>query len=204
MGGKAQRVIVKRLDEDAYVLTDPAHGIEFHVDHLRRERHELVGELRVACGMLGTRAIDGVLSHAAFNFSSAQTRSQRARLLGERARTNGKVDWLGLLEECCQHVLHADRSGQPAILLRTVPRPAPDDETTSTAARTEGPRNDLVRRRNDQTISRSTSRANSRRCGVNDGYFDWEPARASIDRLERLTGPTMPAIQYVLCPAARV
>jgi hypothetical protein len=45
-------VIVKRLDEDAFVLTDPTHGIEFHVDHLRRDRHELVGELRVACGML--------------------------------------------------------------------------------------------------------------------------------------------------------
>jgi hypothetical protein len=203
MGGKAQRVIVRRIDEDAYVLTDPTHGIEFHVDHLRRERHELVGELRVACGMLGTRAIEGVLSHAAFNFSSAQTRSQRARLLGERARTNGKVDWLGLLEETCQHVLQAERTGQPAVLLRTVLRPVADDEYDVDGLRV--PKHHPTIWFGDGSTFKSylalhVASEIQRRYQVNVGYFDWElDAGQHRDRLERLTGPMMPAIHYVRC-----
>ena len=208
MGGKAQRMIVKRLDDDAFVLTDATLGIEFHVDHLRRDRHELVGELRVACGMLGTKAIDGVLSHASFNFSSAQSRSQRARLLGERARTNNKVDWLGLLEEACQHVLQADRTGQPAVLLRTVLRPTPDDEFDVDGLR--APKHHPTIWFGDGATFKSYLALHlaseiERRYHVHVGYFDWElDASPQRDRLERLTGPMMPAVHHVRCDRALV
>jgi hypothetical protein len=49
----------------------------------------------VACGIIGARAIDGVLSIGSLNISSPRMRQERAKLLAERARTNGKIDWLG-------------------------------------------------------------------------------------------------------------
>jgi len=51
----------------------------------------------------------------------------RARLLRERAQTNGTVDWFGLLEGLCQRVHQAEREGNPAIDLRTVARTERDD-----------------------------------------------------------------------------
>ncbi len=36
---------------DGYKLSLPAHGIEFEVDRLRRERQELLGELTVRCNL---------------------------------------------------------------------------------------------------------------------------------------------------------
>jgi hypothetical protein len=113
---------------DSYVITDASNGIEYHVAGLHRERSgELIGELRVACGIIGARAIDGVLSEGSFNFGSVPARSQRAKLLTERARTGGKIDFLAHLEEVCQRVNAAERTGKPGVLLRTV-KPAPPDD----------------------------------------------------------------------------
>ena len=121
-------MIFRRVDDGEYVAIDPQFSVEFHIDHLRRDRHELVGELRVVAGFLGN---EGVLSHASFNFSSAQTRSQRARLLAEQARTKpGEVPWLALLEETCQLALKAERTGDPGILLRSAAPATPDDTFT--------------------------------------------------------------------------
>src|SRR5262249_13539904 len=50
--------------EDHYRLSLPALDIVFDMDRLRRERHELVGELSVHCGLPGTRTLDGTLSIA--------------------------------------------------------------------------------------------------------------------------------------------
>ena len=87
--------------EGHYMLTYPDRGIEFTVDRLRRERHELYCELSVACGVVGARAIDGVLSVGTFNVSSPTASQQRAKLLAERARASG-IDWATMLEELRQ------------------------------------------------------------------------------------------------------
>jgi hypothetical protein len=113
---------------DVYAITEPGTSIEYYVSHLRRERSgDLVGELRVCCGIVGSKAIDGVLSEGSFNYSSVPARSQRAKLLGERARTNGKIDFLAQLEEVCQLTMAGERTGRPGVLLRTVRPAVPDD-----------------------------------------------------------------------------
>jgi hypothetical protein len=83
------------LDDDRYRLSLPQIGVVFEVDRLRRERNELVGELCVRCVLPGARTVDGSLSIADLNLSSARARSERARLLAERA--NGRdLDWIAL------------------------------------------------------------------------------------------------------------
>jgi len=66
------------------------------------------------------------LSIADFNLSSARARQDRAKLLSLRANT-GDLDWVGLVEEFCQRVLQAERTGQPAVDLRTLELPAADE-----------------------------------------------------------------------------
>lgn len=99
-----------------WIMEFPKHGIRFECDRLRRERHELVGELLVRCERPEAQTINGVLTLADFNFSSLRARQDRAKHLAVRARTNGKeIDWYGLLEEFCQGVFSQERAGAPAI-----------------------------------------------------------------------------------------
>jgi len=118
--GPASDGLFRLAAEGHYTLAFPDHGIEFTADRLRRERHELHCELSVACGIVGARVIDGTLSVGSFNVSSPAAAQQRAKLLSERARTNGRIDWAGMLEELRQRVLVAERTGEPSISLRTV------------------------------------------------------------------------------------
>jgi hypothetical protein len=111
---------------DGYMLELAAAGTTLRVERLRRERGELIGELTVSCVLPGTRSPNGILSVADFNLSSARARTDRGKLLAERSQA--PMDWAGLLEELCQYVIAAERTGQPAILLRDVPRPNVEDD----------------------------------------------------------------------------
>ena len=111
---------------DGYQLEILKLGTELRVERLRRDRGELVGELTVSCSLMGTRSANGILHVADFNLSSARARTERAKILAERANTTD-IDWAGLLEELCQHVIREERAGQPAVVLRDVPAPPPDD-----------------------------------------------------------------------------
>lgn len=98
------------------------HLIQFECNRLRRERHELIGELLVRCGRPEAQTVNGVLTLADFNFSSLRARQDRARHLAERARTNAKeIDWYGLLEEFCQGVFELERAGAPSIDIWELP-----------------------------------------------------------------------------------
>jgi hypothetical protein len=114
------------LGDGRYRLTIPDIGIEFDCDRLRRDRHELIGELSVKCGLAGARTFQGVLSVGDLNFSSVRARSDRARVLGGAARTKD-LDWHGLIEEFVQRVLAAERVGLPSVSLRDVPLPDAED-----------------------------------------------------------------------------
>ena len=81
-----------------YRLTVPALGIALELDRLRRERHELTGELAVSCEWRGAKTVDGLLSVADFNVSSARARQDRARLLAERSQSE-EFDWLSRFVE---------------------------------------------------------------------------------------------------------
>ena len=63
---------------------------------------DLIGDLSVSSGLVGAHDVDGVLSEGSFNFSSVPARAQRAKLIAQAARTNGKINFLQQLEEVCK------------------------------------------------------------------------------------------------------
>jgi len=117
----AQRVF-ERLDEGRYRMQIPGIASELEIDLLRREDGNLVGELIARCHLPGNRGVDGLLSLADFNISSARARSERAKIIATRANTKAEeVDWPGIVEDFCQRVLLAEREGEPAVDLADVP-----------------------------------------------------------------------------------
>ena len=191
----------ERLSDDRYALSLPQLGIVLETDRLRREHNELIGELCVRCKLPGVRTYDGTLSIADFNLSSARARSDRAKLLADRSNLKD-LDWAGYLEEMCQCVLAAERAGQPAVDLRELERPAPDD-----AIRAEGL---SLPRRHPAIFFGDGGAAKSyvglylggrmAEQGIVVALFDWELAGEDHrDRLERLFGKGMPRICYARC-----
>ena len=189
------------ITEDCFRLTIAELGITFEIDRLRRESGSLIGELAVHCTLPGTRSPDGNLSIADFNVSSARARSERAKILTERANTQ-TLDWAAMLEEFCQQVLQTERRGQPAIDLRTLPKPEEDDEIVVDCF--------AFPRRHPTIIFGDGGAVKSylglefigrmAMQGINVAFFDWELAGEDHrDRLERLFGSNMPRIIYARC-----
>jgi hypothetical protein len=114
------------IDDGHYRLAVPDLGVVLEIDRLRRERHELIGELTVRCALAGARTVDGVLSIGSFNLSSPTARTQRAKLL--REQSDAELPFLDLLEELCQRTIAAERNGSPARPLQSYERPGPDAE----------------------------------------------------------------------------
>lgn len=184
-----------------YVLSLLEVGIQFDLDRVRRDHHELVGELSVRCDLAGARTFEGTLSIADFNLSSARARKERGTLLAERSKAP-ELDWLGLLEEFVQRVLAAERTGQPAVLLRDLEKPTVDEDIE-----VEGFR---LLRRHPMIVFGDGGAAKSllglylagqlERRGARTLFVDWEFAGEDHrDRLERLFGAEMPAVRYVRC-----
>lgn len=192
----------EQVTEGQFRLTIPNTAVVLEVDRLRRDRHELVGELCVRCTLPGVPTYDGALSIADFNLSSARARSDRASLLNKRSNTGIEIDWLGHLEEFCQRVLAAERMGQPAVDLRQLERPNPDDILCVEGIRL--PRRHPAIIFGDGGAAKSYTGLYLAGClvqqGLNVALFDWELAGEDHrDRLERLFGPIMPLIQYARC-----
>ena len=191
----------RAVGEGRYVFAIPDLRLELDVDRLRRERHELKGELAVRCGLAGAKTVNGnSLSVADFNLSSARARTDRGRHLGRLADA-AEIDWDRLLEEFCQRVLMAEREGQPARLLREVPRSV-DDHLDVVGVR--------LHRRHPVILFGDGGAAKSYLAlnllghldqrGLRSLYCDWEfSGEDHRDRLERLFGSDMPAVQYVRC-----
>jgi AAA domain len=190
------------VSEDRYRLSIPGIGVALEIDRLRRDHNELLGELSVRCELPGARAVNGNLSIADFNLSSARARIDRAKFLAGRAAVK-EIDWTSLVEEFCQRVLVADRAGQPAVDLRTLPRPSADDDMVAV----EGlalPRRHPGILFGDGGAGKSylalylAGRIAEK--GVPVALFDWELAGDDHrDRLERLFPDGMPRILYARC-----
>jgi hypothetical protein len=110
-----------------YVMVVPHCEVTFDLDRVRRERHELWGELIVKCDLKGAKTIAGVLAASDFNMSGQTSRGLRAKFLSERAQAK-EIDWTGLVEEFCQRVITFDRQGADAPVLRDIPAPVKDDD----------------------------------------------------------------------------
>ncbi len=190
------------LADGVYCLSLKDLGISLTVDRLRRDRQELVGELCVRCELAGARLVDGALSTADMNFSSARARSDRGKLLQERSRAKD-VDWIGLVEELAQRVLTAERAGAPSVSLRDLPRP------DGSGAEFELLGFHLPRRHpcilfGDGGAAKSYIAlkllADLAECGLRVGYFDWElSGEDHRERLGRLCASVLPDIRYVRC-----
>jgi hypothetical protein len=191
----------RQVGDAHYQLSIGSLGVQFTVDRLRRERNELIGELSVKCDMAGARTVDGFLSIADFNLSSAQARTTRAKILIERSEAPD-IDWVGLLEELCQKTITAERSGSPSRLLHTFDRPGADvvhdvdgwpllrEHMTILFADGGGLKSYLALHAGGSLAQR----------GVQVLYVDWELGGPDHrDRLERLFGAEMPNVHYLRC-----
>jgi len=170
-----------------------ALGLVFDVDYLRRDRHQLHGELTVGRG-------EQILAAGDFNFSSVRARTERARYL--ESRTSMKLDWTGMLEELAQRVLAAEREGEPAVSLREIPCPTPDDTLT-----VEGlpllARHPVIWFGDGGTAKSYLAlyvAGQLAKRGHRVGFFDWELAGDDHRlRLEQLFGDDMPELRYLRC-----
>jgi hypothetical protein len=202
MGEAVTEGVFRIVADGQYTIAFPDRGIEFTADRLRRERHELHCELSVACGIVGARAIDGVLSVGTFNLSSPSAAQQRAKLLAERARASG-IDWAGMLEELRQRVITAERTGEPSVTLRAVPRTANVIDQFDVMGITN-PRRHAACWFGDGGTGKSMLALRYGgeliRMGERVGLFDWELDRETHEhRLFDIFGPDAPAFQYVRC-----
>lgn len=184
-----------------YELRVEALGIALRFTHVRRERHELIGELLVECDLHGARTIAGVLSAADFNASSLRARQDRARHL--EARSNAKdIDWFGLIDELCQRALAEESQGEPAVVLRDVDDPPVEDLHDILGIR-------LARRHPSIVFSPGGSlkslfglkaAGDLEQQGLRTAFVDWElDAVTHRRRLRGLYGEAMPAVRYVRC-----
>jgi hypothetical protein len=193
-----------QVGDGTYRLTVLSLGVQFTVDRLRRERSELIAELGVACDITGAHTIDGFLSIADCNLSSAHARATRAKLLAERSEAPD-IDWHGLVEELCVRTIAAERQGTPSKPLHLFERtegsavldvdgwPWLRDQAMMTFADGGGLKSYLAL---------YGAGVLSRR-GVKIGYVDWElSGHEHRDRLERLFGADgdgLPVIHYFRC-----
>ncbi len=197
----AERCSFDRIDEGHYSFVIQDLGLEVVVDRLRRRSGELHGELSVRSSLPGARTFEGVVSVASINLSSTRARQERAKYLANRTRDD-ETDWVGLLEEFSQRVLGAERAGQPAVLLRDIPRPKPDDVLHVDGFPLPRRHGTLVFGDGGAAKSLLALYIGGRldRDGHRVGFFDWELAGEDHrERLERLFPGDLPGIFYARC-----
>ena len=193
----------KAFGDDRYRLTIADIGVTLEIDRLRRDHHELIGELSASCDLPGAKTVNGTLSIADFNLSSARARQDRAKLLTLRSDTREHLDWTAVIEEFCQLVLQADRNGQPAVDLRTLERPNRDDVMLEVEGLTLPRHHPSVLFGDGGAVKSYEALYFAGRIaekGISVAFFDWELAGDDHrDRLERLFPDGMPRIMYARC-----
>jgi hypothetical protein len=193
----------RRIGEDRYFMRLVGIPIEFDVEHVRRERGELIGELYVRTELYGARVFAGILSAGTFNVSSPTRRQALAKVLADAARTSREqIDWTFLLEEFCIRVLEAERAGASAVNLRDVPLRDGDDHHNIDGL--------ILHKRQAGMLFADASSAKSLLAlvaagrlaerGERVGFFDFElDAPDQKVRYHRLFGDSGPDITYVRC-----
>ena len=95
-------------------------GVVFEADRMRREHHQLTGELRVMVPpsrFPDAKVLEsGIISWGEMNFSAVQTRTGRAKILAQRSGIDS-LDWYGFLEDFAVRIMQAERKGKPAVVL---------------------------------------------------------------------------------------
>jgi len=187
-------------DDTGYRLTVPALTASLEVTHLRRERHQLRGELLTRCTLPGAETFDGVLSVADCNLSSARSRRDYATHLAERAQSDADP-WVSAVEELAQRALAAERAGAPDVLLAEVePEPVRTVEVEGL----------LLPRHHPAVLFGDGDSAKSYLAlyilgqlaqeGLRVGLADWELSEVDHrERLGRLFPGALPDVRYLRC-----
>ena len=96
----------------------PFAGLHFEAQRLRWERSELKGELNITGMIPGTtKAEDGRIHRASFNFSSTVSRKSMAELVGKRTMLIDDIDLFQEIEGFCTYVLDQETSGAEVVTL---------------------------------------------------------------------------------------
>jgi len=189
------------LDADrGYRLVVPALAATLELDHLRRERHQLRGELLVRCELPGASTFEGVLTVTEINLSSARSRKELAGHLAERARTDADL-WRDPVEELAQRALAAERHGEPDVALAEVQgEPAKILDVEGLRLPREHPA--ILFGDGDTGKSMIVLYVLGRLAqdGLRVGLADWELGPEDhADRLRRLFAGSPPPIRYLRC-----
>jgi hypothetical protein len=183
------------MGDDRYCLRIRDLALILDVDHLRREHDQLIGEL--------SATVEGRTITADLNLSTIRDRLLWAKLLANRINIGDYDWWQGILEDFIQCVRTANRGGQPAVDLRTVPAPTADEEVIEAEGLT-------LLRDHPEIIFGHGGTAKSYLAlylagrmaerGLSVGLFDWElAAKNHKRRLQRLFPDGMPRLMYARC-----
>lgn len=188
-----------------YALHVPEYGLSFHVDRLRRERHQLIGELTVRANLAGASTVRGILSYGDFNFSSTTTRATLAKHLALKSRAPD-LDWPNFLEELCLSVVDGERSSQPLLWLPEVAPPEADADILRFAGLALPRRHPGIWFGDGGTLKSLLAlwvAGHLTRAGLKVLLADWELTETEHrDRLGRLFGAggaELPRVAYVRC-----
>jgi hypothetical protein len=109
----------QKVGEGHYILSGPEQlGTDLEVRHVRRERHQLHGELVVRVGLAGVRTIHGVLLTSTINLSNVRDRDSLARALADRTTTAAALpEWRRMVDDLGVYVTMAETEGDPAVAL---------------------------------------------------------------------------------------
>ena len=183
-------------------------GIVLEVDRLRRERHELVGELAVTCRLAGAHVIgdDDLIHLADLNLSSAAARTARAKMLRDRSET--ELDWASWLERLCVQAIRAERTGTPSRPLQDYELRA--EEPNFSIKGWELPRHHAAILFGDGGSLKSYLALYAagmlvEQHGLTVLYCDWElDGEDHRERLHALFGGDAPTLHYLRCDRALV
>lgn len=186
-----------------YRFAVPAATVTMDVSRLRRDGHELKGELTVRCEFATARTLKGgILSSGDWNLSSLRAHAERAKHLAARALTTD-CDWEGWLMQFAAAVLEAERVGQPAELLADVVLPE-DDGAEYHVHGVSLPRTDPLILFGDGGSAKSmlalSVAGELARAGTLVLYCDWETGPIQHRKRFGLLYPDgMPAVLYAPC-----
>ena len=198
-GSVQESHLFEKVGEGHYRLEIPEAAAVFDVDRLWRDRHELCGEVAIACNLKGARTFNGKVFSGHINLSDSYRRRDVCTRLKAKANTGSQVDWEGLIDELAARIVSAEREGRPAKLLDTYERPAPDE-----IFNLEGI---VLPKRHPSMIFGDGGSFKSYLAlyvagwlgqqGVRVLFLDWElEGEDHRDRLERLFGASMPPVYY--------
>lgn len=191
----------EHVGESRYRLTVDCYSIVFEVDRLRREKQSLHGEVSVTCDTSIASTYGGKLLTGDMNLSSMVTRPRMSKLINERASVPD-LPWEAWMEEFCQSVILADRSGEDSQTLRDVELGDDDDvfEIEGVQLLKDHPVIMFGDGGSAKSLTALYLAGRLEQCGIKVLYIDWEFSAADHRRrLGKLFPEGMPSLEYMRC-----